>query len=139
IYGDAAAIRVRFAPSPTGLLHVGGARTALFNVLFAHGEARRAGRDGVFILRFEDTDQKRFVEGAAENLIEVLHWFGLDWDEGPDKGGPHAPYVQSQRLDLYRGSAGELIAAGKAYPCFCSPERLQQVRETQQAPGEAPG
>lgn len=132
-------VRVRFAPSPTGLLHVGGARTALFNVLFAHGQARRAGKRGVFVLRFEDTDQKRFVPGAAENLIEVLHWFGIDWDEGPDKGGPHAPYTQSQRLPMYQDAAARLVAEGQAYPCFCTAERLQAVREAQQARHEPPG
>ena len=88
-------VRVRMAPSPTGLLHVGGGRTALFNWLVARGQAPREGRNGVFILRIEDTDRTRFVEGATEGILDILTWFGIDWQEGPDKGGPHAPYVQS--------------------------------------------
>ena len=94
-------VRVRFPPSPTGLLHIGGARTALFNYLFAYGEAQRLGKEAGFTLRIEDTDRNRFVEGATEGIIEILHWFGLTWDEGPDVGGPHAPYVQSERTELY--------------------------------------
>ena len=81
-------VRVRFAPSPTGLLHIGGARTALFNWLFAHGQARRGGREGAFLLRIEDTDRNRYVEGAEQGIIDILRWFGLEWDEGPDVGGP---------------------------------------------------
>ena len=132
-------VRVRFAPSPTGSLHVGGGRTVLFNYLFAYGQARREGGDGTLILRIEDTDQTRLVEGAAQQIEDVLTWFGLTWDEGPDKGGPHGPYVQSQRLDKYQTAAQYLIDQGKAYRCFCSRERLQEVREAQQAKGLPPG
>ena len=107
-------IRVRFAPSPTGEPHVGNIRTAIFNWLFArhHG--------GAFIIRVEDTDQARKVEGATEALLEALQWLGLDWDEGPDVGGGHGPYYQSQRLDMYRTVAAELLESGWAYRCFCS-------------------
>ena len=132
-------VRVRFPPSPTGLLHVGGGRTALFNYLFAYGQARRLGKDAAFILRIEDPDRSRFVPGATEGIIEILAWFGITYDEGPDLGGPHAPYLQSERTALYQQYAAELVAAGKAYRCFCSPERLQQVREGQEARREAPG
>ena len=119
------AVRVRFAPSPTGFLHVGGLRTALYNFLFA----RHAG--GKFILRVEDTDQNRKVEGAMENLIETLHWSGVDYDEGPNKGGPFGPYIQSERVAIYRDHARRLLNDGNAYYCFCSPERLAQVRQRQ--------
>jgi len=119
-------VRVRFAPSPTGYLHIGGARTALFNYLFA----RRHG--GTFILRIEDTDQKRFQPEALAEIYESLKWLGLTWDEGPDVGGPAAPYVQSQRTAIYRQHAEQLLAEGKAYRCFCTPERLAQVREEQE-------
>jgi glutamyl-tRNA synthetase len=132
-------VRVRFPPSPTGLLHVGGGRTALFNYLFAYGEAKRLGKEAGFTLRIEDTDRNRFVPGATEGIIDILGWFGLTWDEGPDVGGPHAPYVQSERVDLYKKHAAELVAAGKAYPCFCTAERLDQVRAEKQARKEAPG
>lgn len=118
--------RVRFAPSPTGSFHIGGARTALYDYLFA----RQTG--GQFILRVEDTDRKRFVEGAEEEMMESLHWLGLDWDEGPDVGGPFGPYRQSERSQVYRDHAERLIESGHAYPCFCSPERLDQVRKLQQ-------
>src|SRR5687768_9829677 len=97
---DRGEVRVRFSPSPTGSLHIGGGRTALFNYLFAHGEARRQGLDGRFIIRIEDTDRTRLVEGATEGIFAVLSWFGVEWDEGPDKGGPHGPYTQSERSDL---------------------------------------
>jgi len=117
--------RVRFAPSPTGRLHLGGARTALYDYLLA----RQTG--GQFILRLEDTDQKRFVPGAEEEIVRGLHWLGLDWDEGFDIGGPYAPYRQSERKDLYIDYAGKLIASGHAYPCFCTPERLESVRQQQ--------
>jgi len=120
-------IRVRFAPSPTGYLHVGGLRTALYNYLFA----KHFG--GKFILRIEDTDQSRKVEGAVENLIETLKWSGVDYDEGPDRDGGYGPYVQSQRLELYRRYAKELVGNGNAYHCFCTPERLQEVRQKQMA------
>ena len=132
-------VRVRFAPSPTGLLHVGGARTALFNWLLAHGQAPREGRRGAFVLRIEDTDRNRYIEGAEEGIVDVLRWFGLDWDEGPDIGGPYGPYRQSERTHLYRDHAERLLASGHAYRCFCTPERLQQVREEQMARKEAPG
>lgn len=132
-------VRVRFAPSPTGSLHVGGGRTVLFNYLFAYGQAKREGREGTLILRIEDTDQTRLVEGASEQIIDVLHWFGLTWDEGPDAGGPHGPYVQSKRIDLYQSAANALIEQGKAYRCFCTRERLQEVRESLQARGLPPG
>ena len=132
-------VRVRFAPSPTGSLHVGGGRTVLFNYLFAYGQAKREGKDGTLILRIEDTDQTRLVEGATQQIQDVLTWFGLTWDEGPDKGGPHGPYVQSQRLSMYQQAAQQLIEEGKAYRCFCSRERLQEVREGRQAKGLPPG
>lgn len=116
-------IRVRFAPSPTGSLHIGSARTALFNWLFA----RKHG--GVFILRIEDTDADRARDETVGPILETMRWLGLDWDEGPDVGGPHGPYVQSQRLDLYRREAERLIAEDKAYPCYCSVEELAAQRE----------
>ena len=116
-------IRVRFAPSPTGSLHIGSARTALFNWLFA----RKHG--GVFILRIEDTDADRARDETVGPILETMRWLGLDWDEGPDIGGPRGPYVQSQRLDLYRREAERLIAEGKAYPCYCSVEELAAQRE----------
>jgi glutamyl-tRNA synthetase len=126
-------VRVRFAPSPTGYLHIGGARTALFNWLFA----RRYG--GQFILRIEDTDQKRYVEGAEQGIMDALHWLGLDWDEGPDIGGPYGPYVQSQRTDLYQEWADWLIAHDHAYKCTCTPEELAAMREAQLAAKEPLG
>ena len=136
---SASPVRVRFSPSPTGSLHVGGGRTALFNWLFAHGQAKREGRDGAFLLRIEDTDQKRFVPGATEGILDILAWFGLTWDEGPDRGGPYGPYVQSERTEIYREHAERLVAVDRAYRCFCPPERLERVREAQRARGEAPG
>lgn len=125
-------VRVRFAPSPTGDLHVGGARTALFNWLFArqHG--------GAFILRIEDTDQARLVGQSIQGIIEGLKWLGLEWDEGPDIGGPYGPYIQSQRLALYQEHARWLVEHGHAYYCFCTPERLERVRQEQRARGEPP-
>ena len=119
-------IRVRFAPSPTGYLHVGGLRTALYNYLFAKKN------NGKFILRIEDTDRSRYVEGAVENLIASLKWCGLDYDEGPDIGGDYGPYMQSQRLEIYQQYAQELISKGHAYYCFCTPERLEALRKEQQ-------
>ncbi len=139
ISADLDEVRVRFAPSPTGSLHIGGARLVMYDVLFAHGQARRAGKKGTFVLRVEDTDQKRFVEGSAEGLMEGLHWLGLEWDEGPDIGGPYAPYVQSERTHHYREVAERLVATGNAYRCFCSPERLKAVREDLQKRGLPPG
>ncbi len=118
--------RVRFAPSPTGYLHVGGLRTALYNYLFAKRN------NGKFILRIEDTDRNRYVEGAVENLIKALKWSGLQFDEGPEVGGNFGPYFQSERLDIYKKYADELIAKGKAYYCFCTPERLKALREEQE-------
>jgi glutamyl-tRNA synthetase len=117
--------RVRFAPSPTGHMHLGSARTALYDYLFA----RQTG--GKFILRIEDTDQKRYVEGAEKEIIDGLHWLGLDWDEGPDKGGEYGPYRQSERKEIYQRYARELVESGHAYYCFCTPEHLQTVREEQ--------
>src|SRR5882762_6865596 len=114
--------RVRFAPSPTGYLHVGGARTALFNWLFA----RRLG--GVFVLRIEDTDVERSSDDMVEGILDGLRWLGLDWDEGPKIDGPHAPYFQSERLDRYRAMAEQLVAGGHAYYCYCTPEELQSKR-----------
>ena len=119
-------VRVRFAPSPTGLLHVGAARTALYNYLLA----RQTG--GSFILRIEDTDQKRYNPEALANFMAGLRFLGLEWDEGPDIGGPYGPYVQTERLDTYRRYAQELLAKGDAYRCFCSPARLAQVNEARQ-------
>ncbi len=119
-------IRVRFAPSPTGYLHIGGLRTALYNYLFARKN------NGVFVLRIEDTDRSRYVEGAVKNLIETLKWVGLDYDEGPEVGGEYGPYFQSQRLELYNNYSKELIEKGHAYYAFDTPERLRQLREEQQ-------
>ncbi|MEA3351293.1 MAG: glutamate--tRNA ligase [Chloroflexota bacterium] len=115
-------VRVRFAPSPTGRTHLGSGRTALYNYLLA----RQTG--GQFILRIEDTDQKRYVPGAEDELMESLRWLGIDWDEGPDVGGPYGPYYQTERKELYQKYARQLIEDGHAYYCFCSPERLQRVR-----------
>jgi len=117
--------RVRFAPSPTGHLHLGGARTALFNYLVARQSRGR------FILRIEDTDVKRLVPGAEQEIYTGLRWLGLDWDEGPDVGGSHAPYRQSERREIYLQHARQLIESGHAYYCFCSPQRLEQVRQEQ--------
>jgi glutamyl-tRNA synthetase len=118
--------RVRFAPSPTGYLHVGGLRTALYNFLFAKHN------NGEFILRIEDTDRNRYVEGAVENLIEALKWCGLGYSEGPGKEGKYGPYLQSQRLALYKKYSEELIEKGHAYYCFCTPERLEALKKEQQ-------
>ncbi len=126
-------VRVRFAPSPTGYLHVGGARSALFNWLFA----RKMG--GQFLLRIEDTDQSRYNEQSLQDLIRDLKWLGLNWDEGPEVGGPYEPYVQSQRLGLYKKHAEELIAKGFAYRCFCTSERMDEVRKRQEENKLPPG
>jgi glutamyl-tRNA synthetase len=123
--------RVRFAPSPTGYLHVGGARTALFNWLYARGTG------GTFVLRIEDTDVERSSTDMVTGILDGLRWLGLDWDEGPDIGGPHAPYFQSQRLERYRDAADRLLASGRAYRCYCTPERLREERERAEARGEA--
>ncbi len=124
--------RVRFAPSPTGYLHLGGARTALYDYLLA----RKTG--GQFILRIEDTDRKRFVPGAEQEIFNSLRWMGIDWDEGPDVGGSYGPYRQSERKEIYQKYAQELIARGHAFVCFCSPERLDKVRTEQQKRKEPP-
>ncbi|MGW8249160.1 MAG: glutamate--tRNA ligase [Anaerolineales bacterium] len=118
--------RVRFAPSPTGRTHLGSGRTALYNYLLA----RQTG--GQFILRIEDTDQKRYVPEAEQELIDSLHWLGLEWDEGPDIGGPFAPYRQSERKEIYQNYARQLIEHDQAYYCFCTPQRLAEVRRQQQ-------
>jgi len=123
-------VRVRIAPSPTGYFHVGGARTALFNWLFA----RRHG--GKFIVRIEDTDRTRYVPDSVEDILDGLRWLGLDWDEGPEVGGDYGPYFQSQRLSLYQEYARQLVKDGHAYYCYCSPERLAQIREEQRRRGE---
>jgi glutamyl-tRNA synthetase len=123
-------VRVRFAPSPTGFLHLGGLRTALYDYLFA----RHTG--GTFILRIEDTDRSRIVPGAIENLIGSLHRLGLDIDEGPLTGGAYGPYVQSERLEIYRCEVRRLLDSGDAYPCFCSPDTLAQMRSEQLSRGE---
>ena len=117
---------VRFAPSPTGYLHIGSLRTALFNYLFTKIHK------GMFVLRIEDTDKNRYVENAVENLIDTLNWVELEYDEGPVKGGPYGPYVQSERLEIYNKHADELIEKGKAYRCFCTTKRLTELREEQQ-------
>jgi len=118
-------VRVRFAPSPTGALHLGSARTVLFNYLFA----RKLG--GTFVLRIEDTDRARFGENSLESILGGMRWLGLQWDEGPEVGGPHAPYFQSERLDIYREQVDRLLAAGSAYLCFCTRERLDALRDQQ--------
>jgi len=125
-------VRTRFAPSPTGYLHVGGLRTALYCYLFARKNK------GKFLLRIEDTDQKRFVEGAVENLLKTLEWVGLTYDEGPHKDGNFGPYVQSERTELYRKQVEILLEKGSAYRCFCTPERLEQMRERQTKLKQAP-
>jgi glutamyl-tRNA synthetase len=120
-------IRVRFAPSPTGYLHVGGARTALFNWLLA----RRSG--GVFVLRIEDTDTERSSDEMVDGILDGLRWLGLDWDEGPKIGGPHGPYFQSARIDRHRAMAQALVAQGDAYYCYCTTEELKAKREAGEA------
>jgi len=126
-------VRVRFAPSPTGFLHVGGARTALYNWLFAqhHG--------GKFILRIEDTDRSRYQPDAVPDLLDGLRWLGLCWDEGPEVGGEYGPYYQSDRLALYQEYAEQLVDDGLAYRCYCSPERLANLREQQRRTKAPPG
>lgn len=122
-------IRTRMAPSPTGEFHVGSLRTLLYDYALAKGSG------GEFILRIEDTDQSRYVEGSVERMVKVLKDYGLDWDEGPEVGGPYEPYYQSQRLDIYRKYAMELVEKGKAYYCFCDEERLKNLREEQHGKG----
>jgi len=125
-------VRLRFAPSPTGQLHVGGARTALFNWAYA----RRNG--GTFILRIEDTDPERSTREYERAILDGLAWLGIAWDEGPDVGGPHGPYRQSERIDRHRAAAEGLLRAGHAYRCFCTNERLERLREEQTARKEKP-
>jgi glutamyl-tRNA synthetase len=120
-------VRVRFAPSPTGSLHIGSVRTTLYNYFFARQQK------GSLILRIEDTDQDRLVEGAVDSIYDGLRWMGVTWDEGPREGGPHAPYIQSQRLPRYQGAAQELVDKVAAYFCFCSKERLAALRAQQAA------
>mgnify|MGYP000955708892 FL=1 len=125
-------VRVRFAPSPTGSLHIGGARTALFNLLYARHN------NGVFVLRIEDTDTERSTEESVNQIIRSLKWLGLDWDEGPEKGGPFGPYFQSKRLDIYKKEVDRLLAEGKAYYCYCTPEELAERREAALKAGRPP-
>jgi glutamyl-tRNA synthetase len=126
-------VRVRFAPAPTGFLHVGGARTALYNWLFArhHG--------GTFVLRIEDTDRSRSTDESVQAIIDTLRWLGLDWDEGPEVGGAFGPYRQTERLDVYREAADRLAAAGDAYRCYCTPDELEERRRAALARGDPPG
>jgi glutamyl-tRNA synthetase len=126
-------VRVRLAPSPTGIPHIGTIRQAIFDWLLARSTG------GTFILRLEDTDQNRFVPESIQAIYDSLRWLGLDWDEGPEVGGPHAPYVQSQRLPLYQAAAKQLLEAGKAFECYCTPERLDAMRNRQRELKQPPG
>ena len=126
-------VRVRYAPSPTGLQHIGGVRTALFNYLYARSKG------GKFILRLEDTDQTRYDEKYVKNLYDTMDWLGIDWDEGGSKGGEYGPYVQSERFELYKEYAMKLIENGEAYYCFCDSERLDRIRKIQTENKMAPG
>lgn len=126
-------VRVRFAPSPTGVLHIGGARTALYNWLFAKHH------DGKFILRIEDTDRSRSTEEAIDAIVSSLKWLGLDWDEGPEVGGSHGPYRQTERLSFYEEALEKLLRAGVAYKCYCSPEELEDRRKLALKAGKPPG
>ena len=123
-------VRTRFAPSPTGYLHLGGLRTALYTYLFTKKN------NGVFILRIEDTDQERLVQGATEKIYKSLKLAGLNWDEGPDVGGPVGPYIQSERKDMYLPYAQQLVREGKAYYCFCTKEELAERRAAAEADGD---
>ena len=123
-------VRTRFAPSPTGYLHLGGLRTALYTYLFAKKNG------GKFILRIEDTDQEREVPGAVELIYKSLREAGLEYDEGPDVGGDYGPYIQTQRRDTYLPYAMQLVESGAAYPCFCTKEELQARRDAATARGE---
>lgn len=125
-------VRVRYAPSPTGHLHIGNARTALFNYLFARKN------NGKFIIRIEDTDVKRNVEGGEQSQLKYLKWLGMDWDEGVDVGGEYGPYRQTERLDIYKEYWQDLLDRGLAYRCYCTEEELEQEREEQMARGETP-
>jgi glutamyl-tRNA synthetase len=122
-------VRVRYAPAPTGFLHVGGARTALYDWLFARHH------DGVFVLRVEDTDRERSTEESVQAIQDALRWLGIDWDEGPGVGGPYGPYRQTERLDIYRQASGRLLADGNAYRCWCTPEELEERRRATLAQG----
>ncbi len=126
-------VRVRYAPSPTGFQHIGGVRTALFNYLFARA------RKGQFVLRIEDTDRERYRQEALEDIYNTFDWLGFHWDEGPDVGGPCGPYLQSERTELYRQQAASLVQAGQAYPCYCSHERLERLKEEQRRAGAPVG
>ena len=126
------AVRVRFAPSPTGALHIGGARTALFNWLFARNQG------GTFILRIEDTDRERSTQEANRAIFHGLEWLGLDWDEGPNIGGNYGPYYQTERLKIHQQHAEQLVKEGKAYYCFCTPQELEKKRKESAARKEAP-
>jgi len=126
-------VRTRFAPAPSGSIHVGNVRTGLFSWAFARHHA------GVFVLRIEDTDASRVTEEAFHGVMDSLRWLGIDWDEGPDVGGPHAPYRQSQRLEIYREMTERLLSQGDAYPCYCTEEELEERRTAALAHGEAPG
>ena len=126
-------VRVRFAPSPTGHLHIGGARTALFNYLFA----RRHG--GTFVLRIEDTDQERSTPESVRGILDSLRWLGLNWDEGPEKDGDVGPYFQSERKEIYQAELDRLVSAGKAYPCFCTAEQLAARRQEAKLAGRPLG
>jgi glutamyl-tRNA synthetase len=125
-------VRVRFAPAPTGLLHIGNARTALFNFLFSKRH------HGTFVLRIEDTDLERSTDASIDRIMEDLKWLGIIWDEGPDVGGPDGPYRQTQRLSTYREFADRLFQEGKSYKCFCSEERLENLRKEQLSKGKMP-
>ena len=126
-------VRVRYAPSPTGMQHIGGVRTALFNYLFAKSMG------GKFILRLEDTDRTRYGEEYVKNLYDTMSWLGIEWDEGGEKGGEYGPYVQSERFELYKKHAEELVQKGEAYYCFCDAERLERIRKIQTENKMAPG
>jgi glutamyl-tRNA synthetase len=126
-------VRCRFAPAPSGSIHVGNARSALFSWLYARHH------DGVFILRVEDTDASRVTEEAYQGVVDDLRWLGLDWGEGPDVGGPHGPYRQSERLGIYREMTERLLEGGHAYRCFCTPDELEERRKAALARGEPPG
>ena len=123
-------IRTRFAPSPTGYMHIGNLRSALYAYLFAKGQG------GDFILRIEDTDQERLVEGATDIIYNTLKQVGMNWDEGPDIGGNYGPYIQTQRRDIYARYAQQLVESGHAYYCFCTKEDLEERRSAAAARGE---
>src|SRR4051794_1091527 len=126
-------VRVRIAPSPTGMPHVGLFHTFLFNWLYARHEG------GTFLVRIEDTDRARLIEGAVDALLDAIRWLGLNWDEGPGVGGPYGPYVQSERLPLYQEHAERLVREGRAYYCYCSSERLEELRADQERRKVPPG